>query len=85
MTRGKFQFTRVSVEKDDQSYHYKGNNTEKLDVVTVNLQAVVGTSEENKEFFASTPSGQIELRILRPEAANWFVRGKEYYVDFTQA
>ena len=71
--------------KADQSYHYKENSTEKLDVVSVSLQAVTGTSEENHEFFASTPNGQIELKILRPEADGWFQRGKEYYVDFTEA
>lgn len=76
---------RIIIEKDDQSYHAKEGNTEKMDVVSVSLQAVTGTSEENKEFFASTPNGSIELRILRPEAAAQFERGKEYYVDFTQA
>ena len=76
---------RVMIEKADQSYHYKENNTENLDVVSVSLQAVTGTSEENHEFFASTPNGQIELKILRPEAVEWFQRGKEYYVDFTEA
>lgn len=75
----------VTIEKADQSFHYKENNTEKLDVVNVSLQAVTANSAENKEFFASTPSGQIDLKILRPEANGWFQRGKEYYIDFTEA
>jgi len=45
----------------------------------------VPDSEENKQFFASTPSGQITLSILRPEAVTWFEKGKKYYVDFTSA
>lgn len=38
--------------------------------MNVTLQAVVPDSEENIEFFASTPSGQITLSILRPEAVH---------------
>jgi len=85
MTRAKFQCVRVAIEKDDQSYHAKEGTTEKMDVGIVELQAVTGGSDENKEFFASTPNGKIELRILRPEAVVQFERGKYYYVDFTAA
>src|SRR5262245_60528566 len=85
MVREKFQCIGVTIQKADQSFHYKENNSQPLDVVTISLQPVVGGSDENKEFFASTPSGNIELRILRPEAVDWFVKGKEYYVDFTPA
>ena len=42
--------------------------------------AVVGDSEENKRFFASTPSGLIELQAVRDDL---FELGKEYYLDFT--
>lgn len=85
MIRAKFYCSRVLVEKDDQSYHTKEGNTEKMDVVSVSFQTVGGASEENRLFFASTPQGQIELKILRPEAVEWFQRGKEYYVDFSSA
>ncbi len=37
-------------------------------------------SEENKKFFASTPSGLIELHSVRDDL---FELGKEYYLDFT--
>ncbi|GEM_PF-1087390 len=84
MVRAKFLCTRVAIEKDVQSYHAKESNSNKLDVGIVELFAVAGTSEENKEFFASTPNGKIELRIIRPEAVARFERGKEYYVDFTE-
>ena len=84
MIRAKFLCYRVAIEKDEQSYHTKEGNSEKLDVGIVELGAVTGTSDENKEFFASTPNGKIELKILRPEAVAQFKRGKEYYVDFTE-
>lgn len=41
---------------------------------------VVGDSEENKRFFASTPSGLIELQAVRDDL---FELGQEYYLDFT--
>ncbi len=44
--------------------------------------AVTSGSEENKSFFASTPSGKVELSAL---SAELFEIGKEYYLDFTPA
>ena len=38
-------------------------------------------SDENKQFFASTPTGSLKLGVLRNDQ---FTPGKEYYVDFTQ-
>jgi hypothetical protein len=46
------------------------------------FQAVTSGSEENKRFFAATPSGNIHLSTLR---AGMFEPGKEYYLDFTPA
>ena len=40
-------------------------------------------SDENKQFFASTPNGQIRLTMTNPKAYEAFQQGKEYYVDFT--
>ena len=40
------------------------------------------TSEENKSFFASTPSGEIKLSTIREDH---FEPGKTYYLDFTEA
>ena len=39
-------------------------------------------SGENKSFFASTPSGQIQIGTIRDDH---FVPGKSYYVTFTEA
>ena len=45
--------------------------------------AVTGQgSEENEQFFAATPSGNIKVSTVREDH---FLVGKEYYVDFTLA
>ena len=41
---------------------------------------VYGGSEENKEFFTYTPSGEFKLIGLKNQP---FVVGKEYYIDTT--
>jgi hypothetical protein len=43
---------------------------------------VTGTSEENKGFFASTPSGSLKMSAVGDDL---FVPGSEYYLDFTPA
>ncbi len=43
---------------------------------------VTGGSDENKKFFASTPSGQIQVGTIREDH---FVPGKTYYVEFREA
>ena len=49
-------------------------------VFAAEFSAVCGDSEENKKFFAATPSGNIKIQTMRD---NYFEPGKEYYVDFT--
>lgn len=46
------------------------------------FNVVYGDSEENKVFFAATPSGIIEINGIRDDL---FEVGKEYYVDFALA
>jgi hypothetical protein len=46
------------------------------------FNVVMGTSEENKLFFASTPSGEISVSTVLEDH---FEVGKEYFVDFTVA
>ena len=70
--RAKFVCTTVS-----KSLHWDGT---KRPLFTANLNAVTSGSDENKSFFAATPSGTIQLGSFLPEA---FEIGKEYYVDFT--
>ena len=52
---------------------------------TVFLSPVYSGSEENKQFFAATPGGQISLYVINPAGFATFEQGKEYFVDFTLA
>lgn len=49
---------------------------------TAKFYPVTGDTPENKSFFASTPSGSIELSTIREDH---FVPGQTYYIDFTPA
>lgn len=49
---------------------------------TATLHPVYGDSEENKQFFKATPSGQIQLGVMNPTASDQFVPGRVFYVEF---
>ena len=51
----------------------------------VHLSPVYSGSEENKQFYKSTPGGSISLNVLNEDARKYFEQGKEYYIDFTTA
>ena len=53
------------------------------DSKSIQLEAVVDGSDENKAFFSQTPSGRISIGCVNPEANKQFEIGKDYYVDFT--
>lgn len=57
------------------------------EIGTIKLQPVVGGegNAENDVFWIATPGGLIELFTVNEAAANQFILGKEYYVDFTPA
>ncbi len=50
----------------------------------ITMSPVYSGSEENKQFFASTPGGSIQLFTTNPSAAEYFEQGKEYYIDFVK-
>jgi hypothetical protein len=52
---------------------------------TIYMSPVYSGSPENEQFYKYTPSGQIILSTVNPEAAAQFVVGEEYYADFTHA
>lgn len=54
-------------------------------IVLQPIHGTYGDSEENKQFFAATPGGKIELSVVNTTAAEQFEVGKAYYVDFTPA
>lgn len=76
---------KIDEIKSSLTHRSTGTGSEVVEVKSVVLSPVYGNSEENKQFFAATPSGRIELGILNPEAGQAFELGKEYYVTFTQA
>lgn len=48
----------------------------------ITLQPVINGSEENKKFWAYTPSGEIKIHVENENANFDF---GEYYIDFTKA
>jgi hypothetical protein len=52
---------------------------------TVKLEPVTSGSAENESFYKWTPGGSISLSTVNVAAAQQFVVGQEYYVDFTPA
>ena len=73
--RVKFRVQSIKREKN-----YDGKE---LQIIA--LYPVTSGSEENKKFYAYTPSGHIELGTVNAEAALAFDLGGEFYVDFTPA
>ena len=49
------------------------------------LHPVTSGSPENSEFYKWTPGGSIDLSTMNPAAADQFVPGREFYVDFIPA
>lgn len=43
---------------------------------------VQGASEENKKFFATTPSGSLKMNAVYEDL---FIPGEEYYLEFSPA
>ena len=77
------KFTCTSVTKTVGGRYNNEGKYESGVVYSYRFQAVAGgagSSEENKSFFASTPSGTIELSAVRDDL---FEIQKEYYLDFT--
>ena len=91
----KSNFTRVRAKFTVNSYETSlqsgcrdpktGGYLPPVECRTVKLTAVADGSEENKRFFKWTPSGQISLGVLNPEAWKQLELGKSYYVDFSPA
>ena len=71
MVRSKFIVNRVS--KTRFGHH------------EIALSPVTSGSEENKKFWAWTPTGSITIGTINDEAVKQFEAGKEYYVDFAPA
>ena len=70
MIRCKFKVSSIT--------HYETGRSIKLNVVYAD-------SPENKAFFASTPSGEISISVVKAEVEALLELGKEFYVDFSPA
>lgn len=79
MTRCKFVCNRT---EQYVGYIYNGNQSRQTMLHQATFTAVSSGSDENKEFFAATPSGT--LTVGTHEGPR-FQAGKEYYLDITEA
>lgn len=52
---------------------------------SVFLSPVYSGSDENKQFFAATPGGQLNFYTVNEQALAEFEQGKEYYIDVFRA
>lgn len=82
--RCKFRVSSITYTMGSQ-YNAETKTYDSGPVGTIRLNVVGSGSAEDKAFFASTPSGQIDVSIIRKEAADQFTIGREFYVDFTPA
>lgn len=61
---------------------------EEVEMRTLKFSPVYGNGDpnhENTKFWAATPSGEVKLGTVKPEAWSQFVLGQEYYLDFSAA
>ena len=49
------------------------------------LTAVTGGTEEKRDFNKYTPAGEIKIMYDTEEASDFFIPGKDYYIDFSIA
>lgn len=70
--RAKFQCNSINKSPDDST-------------AVVHLMAVTTGSAENEAWSKYTPSGQLQMVISNPAAAEQFAQGKEYFIDISPA
>ncbi len=74
MVRAKFVVQSV------KTYAYGGKEIE-FSAVTGGVNEI----PENQRFHKATPSGSLKMTVDNPPAADFFVVGKSFYLDFTPA
>ncbi|MCF6688993.1 hypothetical protein [Raoultella terrigena] len=70
--RAKFQCNSIQKSQDNST-------------AVVHLMAVTTGSVENESWSKYTPSGQLQMVISNPAAAQKFEQGKEYFIDISLA
>jgi hypothetical protein len=58
---------------------------ETVDGYTIEMQPVTGGSPENDSFFKYTPFGKLEMGTVNKAAADEFIVGSQYYLNFVKA
>lgn len=67
------------------SWNYETQRSEQREMQSFSFNVVTDGSDEDKAFFASTPTGRIELGVCNPEAVKELELNRTYYVTFTPA
>ena len=84
--RCKFKlYSRTSTIQAHGSYDKETNSYPTKEVQSFLFQVVTDGSEEDKAFFASTPSGRLEIGVVNPEAVKELELNKTYFVTITPA
>lgn len=88
----KFKFVRYEASAHKRKINEKGpwepDNLETLELKTLFFQPVYGNGDanhENTKFFNATPTGEIKLGVVNPEASAYFKLGHEYILTFEEA
>ena len=76
---------RAKFKVESYETRLSGSGPDAVEIRQVRLSVVYGDSEENKKYFKWTPSGQITMGMLNPDAWAAFELGREMYVEFTPA
>ena len=88
--RAKFKVQRIERVETSQSHQENGKWVQDppIELQTVVMNPVSGNgdpSHENTKFWKLSPSGELKLGTINPDAWQYFELGKEYYLDFTLA
>jgi hypothetical protein len=81
ITRCKFHCHSVT-KRQHSNYNYETKANDLSFVFSAEMSPVMGNSEENKKFFASTPTGEFKVGTIREDV---FEPGKDYYLDISLA
>lgn len=81
MVRAKFKLDNA------ESVKQRNDDGEEVECRTLYFSPVYSSdpNSENRKFWKSTPSGQLTMWVVNPEAWKHFEVGKSYYLDFSEA
>jgi hypothetical protein len=73
---------KFKVQSIERTESYSGG-----EVVTIKMAPVYSQDpeSENRKFWEASPSGSLLLAVINQQAAEQFILGKEYYLDFIPA